>query len=116
MTDTLFPDEKLKHSYAEAFVSDSNDYFTAVPPTAINEPQWVSINPMLAAEMGLNTDFLQSNESLQLLSGNYIDASFHPIALAYSGHQFGVWAGQLGDGRAITLGELPVKQADGNQS
>lgn len=116
MTGTLFPDEKLGHSYAEAFASDSNDYFTAVSPTAINEPQWVSVNPLLAAEMGLNTDFLQSNESLQLLSGNHIDPSFHPIALAYSGHQFGVWAGQLGDGRAITLGELPVKQADANQS
>jgi uncharacterized protein YdiU (UPF0061 family) len=116
MTDVLFPSKKLKHSYAEAFASDSNDYFTVVPPTALSEPRWVSVNPLLAEEMGLNPEFLQNTESLQLLSGNHINPSLKPISLVYSGHQFGVWAGQLGDGRAITLGELSVKQADTNQS
>ena len=42
------------------------------------------------------------------MSGNFMTANVKPIALVYSGHQFGVWAGQLGDGRAMTLGELPV--------
>jgi uncharacterized protein YdiU (UPF0061 family) len=116
MTDVLFPSKKLKHSYAEAFASDSNDYFTVVPPTALSEPRWVSVNPLLAEEMGLNPEFLHNTESLQLLSGNHINPSLKPISLVYSGHQFGVWAGQLGDGRAITLGELSVKQADTNQS
>ena len=49
---------------------------------------------------------LNSPEMLQIMSANRAPAQAQPIALVYSGHQFGVWAGQLGDGRAMTLGEL----------
>ena len=68
----------------------------------------VSSNKLLAEELGIDPDNLDSPEMLEVMSGNFMTANIKPIALVYSGHQFGVWAGQLGDGRAMTLGELPV--------
>ena len=66
----------------------------------------VSINRALARQLGIDPEQLNSPEMLQIMSANTAPAQAQPIALVYSGHQFGVWAGQLGDGRATTLGEL----------
>jgi uncharacterized protein YdiU (UPF0061 family) len=76
--------------------------------TAVPEPHWIATSVSTARWMGLNPEWLHSAEALQILSGNpsptmaTAAASRWPL---YSGHQFGVWAGQLGDGRAILLGE-----------
>ena len=53
---------------------------------------------------------------LRLMAGDFSGTQLQPIALVYSGHQFGVWAGQLGDGRAMTLGELPVHNSNSGKS
>ena len=105
----LFTDHLQQHFYS-AFKTDDNHHCTAVVTQGLHEPTLVSSNKLLAEQLGIDPAQLTSPEMLQIMSGNQIPDASQPIALVYSGHQFGVWAGQLGDGRAITLGELPVKE------
>jgi uncharacterized protein YdiU (UPF0061 family) len=75
-------------------------------------PAWGAINHTLAADLGWPDAWHQSEPqpglpgALQVLAGNAVWPGMSPFATVYSGHQFGVWAGQLGDGRAMSLGEL----------
>jgi serine/tyrosine/threonine adenylyltransferase len=78
---------------------------TAVPTRALPEPRWAGRSTSLARGLGLEA-WLRSDVGLRVLSGTRIDGQPLPFASVYSGHQFGVWAGQLGDGRAHTLGEI----------
>jgi uncharacterized protein YdiU (UPF0061 family) len=71
----------------------------------------VKVNRELAGDLGLDPDELASPEGVQVLAGNAVPAGAEPIALAYAGHQFGSFVPQLGDGRAILLGEVVVKDA-----
>jgi uncharacterized protein YdiU (UPF0061 family) len=84
-------------------------FFTYLQPTPVPEPHWIATSVSTARWMGLNPEWLHSAEALQILSGNAVsdhgNGGSKPLATVYSGHQFGVWAGQLGDGRAILLGE-----------
>ena len=98
----------FKHTFYETFKDLSDLHFSPVIPNGLQEPIMVSVNALLASELELNPADFEGPEFLQLMSGNLQGSNISPIALVYSGHQFGVWAGQLGDGRAITLGELPV--------
>ena len=68
-------------------------------------PRWVATSPGLARELGWPADWADE-QALQVFSGNAVWAGMAPMASVYSGHQFGQWAGQLGDGRALLLGEL----------
>ncbi len=74
-------------------------------PTPLPTPYWVGQSAKLAAELGLEPEWMASDAWLQALSGNDVLPGTKPSSSVYSGHQFGVWAGQLGDGRAILLGE-----------
>ncbi len=98
----------FQHSFAEQFASEDNRFYSPVVPDGLQQPRMVSINPVLAERLNIDSQALAGEEGVALMSGNGLPANGRPIALVYSGHQFGVWAGQLGDGRAITLGELPV--------
>jgi serine/tyrosine/threonine adenylyltransferase len=69
-------------------------------------PYWVCRNAALARELGLSDEWLRHNEVLETLTGNHFPTGLQPTASVYSGHQFGQWAGQLGDGRALSLGQL----------
>jgi len=104
---TLFID-RLEHTYFERFKEQEDSHFSPVMASRLLDPIVVSSNKLLAEELGIDPDNLDSPEMLEVMSGNFMTANIKPIALVYSGHQFGVWAGQLGDGRAMTLGELPV--------
>jgi len=84
-------------------------FFAPVSPTRVRAPRVVKINRPLAAELGLDADELGSPEGAQVLGGNAAPAGADPIALAYAGHQFGVFVPQLGDGRAMLLGEVVGK-------
>jgi uncharacterized protein YdiU (UPF0061 family) len=79
-------------------------FYTVLAPQGVPQPHWVATSAPLAGELGL-ADWLASDDALAVLSGNRLPAGSTPIASVYSGHQFGVWAGQLGDGRALLLGE-----------
>ena len=80
-------------------------FFTELRPTPLPAPYWVGRSAGLAREIGLDEARLDSDDGLAAFTGNVPVAGTRPLASVYSGHQFGVWAGQLGDGRAILLGE-----------
>src|SRR3982751_5189770 len=63
-------------------------------------------NRGMARELGLQAEWLESQTALEAFTGNRLLPGSDPLASVYSGHQFGVWAGQLGDGRALLLGEI----------
>ena len=90
--------------WSHSFFELGEDFYAALHPTPLPAPYWVGRSPQVAAILGL-TPWLDSPDLLQALSGNRPLAGTRPLASVYSGHQFGVWAGQLGDGRAILLGE-----------
>ena len=86
--------------------------FSFVEPSRAGEPQLLAYSSELAASLGLSEKDCESQEFLQVFAGNSLLNGMKPFAMCYGGHQFGNWAGQLGDGRAITLGEL--SDTDGN--
>ena len=80
-------------------------FHTRLPPTPLPAPYPVAHSPEVARLLGLDPAWLATDDALQLFSGNALPAGGDTLASVYSGHQFGVWAGQLGDGRALLLGE-----------
>jgi len=85
--------------------------FTAeVLPTPVPSPYWVAQNPSFLKACGLPDAWLDNAEALAVFSGNGLWEGMTPRASVYSGHQFGHWAGQLGDGRALSLGEFATPQ------
>ena len=104
--------QRLKCHFFDHFKTSDIPFFSAVSPQPLDSPFWINCNVELAETLGVSATEFASNQCLQLMSGGLPDNDIKPISLVYSGHQFGVWAGQLGDGRAITLGELPVGNSD----
>ena len=92
--------------WTHSFAGLGPAFYTELPPTPLAEPHLVSANAKLAGELGIDMDWLLSQEAVEAFSGNAVLAGTRPLASVYSGHQFGVWAGQLGDGRAILLGDI----------
>lgn len=80
-------------------------FFTPLEPTPLPAPYWVGRNVAFGAELGLPAEWTESEAWLNALTGNRYLQGTNSYSAVYSGHQFGQWAGQLGDGRAITLGE-----------
>jgi uncharacterized protein YdiU (UPF0061 family) len=85
-------------------------FFARVDPAQPAEPRLIKLNQPLAGELGLDPDWLASAEGLGFLSGRTVVTGSEPIAMAYAGHQFGNFVPQLGDGRAILLGEVLDRQ------
>lgn len=83
-----------------------NACYSIVTPTVVARPQLIAVWSDVAELLNLTPEFCASNEFTQLVAGNRLLPSMKPYSMCYGGHQFGTWAGQLGDGRAITLGEL----------
>lgn len=81
-------------------------FFTRTAPTPVRDPQLVALNRPLAGRLGLDADWLASPEGIAMLAGNTLPKGAEPIAQAYAGHQFGGFVPQLGDGRAVLLGEV----------
>ena len=81
-------------------------FATECPPTPLPAPVWVAHNELLREELGLDKDLFRDESFLLAMAGSTLLDGSTPKASVYSGHQFGVWAGQLGDGRAISLGEI----------
>ncbi|MBD9555755.1 YdiU family protein [Ensifer sp. ENS03] len=96
---------------AEAFAFDNSyarlpqQFFARVAPTPVAEPWLIKLNKPLAEELGLDVATLE-REGAEIFSGNRLPAGADPLAMAYAGHQFGTFVPQLGDGRAILLGEV----------
>ena len=81
-------------------------FYARLDPTPVTAPRLVAINHGLAGILGIDADALASPEGVAMLAGNRVPEGAEPIATAYAGHQFGSFVPQLGDGRAILVGEV----------
>jgi uncharacterized protein YdiU (UPF0061 family) len=84
-------------------------FYARVAPTPVAAPRRIKLNRELALHLGLDPERLSSPEGVEVLAGKRVADDSDPIALAYAGHQFGHFTPQLGDGRAILLGEVVAK-------
>ena len=96
----------MTFSFDNTYARQPDRFYARVAPTKVREPRLVKINRALAELLSLDVAALASPEGAQLLAGNTLPPGADPIALAYAGHQFGGFSRQLGDGRAILLGEV----------
>ena len=80
--------------------------YSRVDPTPVAQPRLIAYSPEVAALLGIDSKEIESAEFAEVFGGNAVIEGMQPYAANYGGHQFGQWAGQLGDGRAITLGEI----------
>ena len=92
----------LENSYAAL----PERFYACVAPSTAEAPQLIKLNNELAENLGLDPEELRSPEGVQFLSGQEVAPGSQPIATAYAGHQFGNLVPQLGDGRAVLLGEV----------
>lgn len=83
-----------------------DSFFARVAPTPVAAPRLIKLNRPLAVQLGLDPDLLETPEGAEILAGKTVPPGADPIAMAYAGHQFGQFVPQLGDGRAILLGEV----------
>src|SRR5271169_6078761 len=81
-------------------------FLTRLRPTPVGAPRLVRLNTKLALDLGLDPERLATPEGVEMLAGNLVPQGGEPLAMAYAGHQFGTFVPQLGDGRAILLGEV----------
>ena len=96
------PQFKFDNSFARSLES----YFHYCDPEPTVAPKWLQFNHELAEELGLDPVTLDSDAGLAIFSGNETAEGSKPLAQAYAGHQFGGFSPQLGDGRALLLGEV----------
>jgi len=81
-------------------------FYARLAPTPVAAPRLIGVNAALARTLGIDPARLASAEGVAALAGNRVPGGAEPLAMAYAGHQFGNWVPQLGDGRAILLGEV----------
>tara|TARA_B100000678_G_scaffold250485_1_gene225347 strand:- start:1504 stop:2991 length:1488 start_codon:yes stop_codon:yes gene_type:complete len=101
----MMSDKKKLINFDNSYARLPKSFFECIKPTPVKEPKLVRFNKLLANEIGLNV--IEDNDILSdIFSGNIVPEGSEPIALVYAGHQFGYFVPQLGDGRAILLGEI----------
>ncbi|WP_205501652.1 protein adenylyltransferase SelO [Rufibacter psychrotolerans] len=106
-------EKEYKNEFVQAFPGDDSGnlkprqtpgmLYSKALPTPVNKVELLAWSEELAQELGIKKPTDQKD--IDILGGNHVAPTMYPYAACYAGHQFGNWAGQLGDGRAITLGE-----------
>lgn len=109
--------ERIRQPFIKKFPGDFSDnpmqrntpkvLFATTKPAGFDKPEMIAFNEALSEEIGLGTF---EDKDLDFLVGNNLPENIQTYATAYAGHQFGNWAGQLGDGRAILAGEIINEQ------
>jgi serine/tyrosine/threonine adenylyltransferase len=102
----LAPDVMLRIRFDNSYARLPERFYARLDPTPVASPTLLALNAPLAETLGIDPAALASPEGVDVLAGNRVPEGAEPIALAYSGHQFGQFVPQLGDGRAILLGEV----------
>ncbi len=97
-----YPSLAFDNSYARL----PEQFYTRQLPDPVSSPGLIRVNRALAGQLGIEPNWLESKTGVEFIAGNFIPAGADPIATVYAGHQFGGWNPQLGDGRAILLGEM----------
>ncbi len=93
-------------AFDNSYASLPDGFHARVEPTPVAAPRMIALNADLARLLGLDADALDRTEAVGWFAGNTLPAGAEPIAMAYSGHQFGGFSPTLGDGRALLLGEI----------
>jgi uncharacterized protein YdiU (UPF0061 family) len=92
--------------FAHSYAALPEGFFVRTRPTPVREPRLIRFNEPLAADLGIDCGALDVEEMAQVFAGNLLPEGADPLAMAYAGHQFGQFVPQLGDGRALLLGEV----------
>ena len=99
------PSTGIEFCFDHSYGRQLPDFCVSCDPAVFPDPQLLRFNSVLAEELGLDAEF-DSSLVARIFSGNELPVDAHPIAQAYAGHQFGNFVPQLGDGRALLLGEV----------
>jgi protein adenylyltransferase len=92
--------------FNNSFVTLPENFYTRMAPMPVAEPQIIRSNEALARDLGIDPAWLNSDQGMLTMAGNHVPDGAAPLAAVYAGHQFGSYNPQLGDGRAILLGEV----------
>ena len=98
--------QRIEFGFDNSYARLPDRFFVRQAPTAMPAPRLIRLNTPLATELGLDADALSAEGASDIFAGNRVPDDAAPLAMAYAGHQFGGFSPQLGDGRAILLGEL----------
>jgi serine/tyrosine/threonine adenylyltransferase len=99
--------QRLTAPTDNVFARLPGDFYTKMPPERVgSRPRLVHANPKAAAQIGLDPRHFSDLTFTEIFSGHVPFVGGEPLAMVYSGHQFGAWAGQLGDGRALLLAQV----------
>jgi uncharacterized protein YdiU (UPF0061 family) len=93
-------------TFNNSYASLPDAFYTRQSAAPAPNPEWIAANTDLAEGLGIDTGFLTSDAGLAMVSGQKLPQGSDPLAMVYAGHQFGGWSAQLGDGRALLLGEV----------
>ena len=93
-------------TFSHTYAALPERFYVRLQPTAVAAPALVAFNDSLAGEIGVNRSQLSDAQLAAICAGNHVPAGALPLAMAYAGHQFGSFVPQLGDGRALLIGEV----------
>ncbi|MGP5436254.1 protein adenylyltransferase SelO [Psychrobacter alimentarius] len=96
--------------YKNTYINLDTRLYHEQPPTPLENPRAGHFNEQVAQQLGWTDDEDLMARWVDILAGQYVPADFEPLAMAYAGHQFGQWAGQLGDGRGLLMAQVLDKQ------
>jgi len=97
---------KAQIPFENSYVRLPDRFYTRQDPARVPDPRLIRVNKDLARELAIDGDWLESAMGIDILAGNIVPEGAEPLAQVYAGHQFGGYSPQLGDGRAILLGEV----------
>lgn len=92
--------------YQNTYVNLDTRLYHKQPPTPLDNPKAGHFNTQVAEQLGFSDDDDLMVRWVDILAGQYVPTEFTPLAMAYAGHQFGQWAGQLGDGRGLLMAQV----------
>ena len=92
--------------FTNQYLTLGDKFYAKTRPTPVAAPGLIKLNKALAVDMGLSADDLGSQDGVNIFAGNLVPGGAEPLAMAYAGHQFGGFVPQLGDGRAVLLGDM----------
>lgn len=96
----------MQINFDNSYARELNGFYTPCQAEKVPAPRWIKFNHALAEELGLKAGVFETQGSAEIFAGNIVPPGAMPIAQAYAGHQFGNFSPQLGDGRALLLGEV----------
>jgi len=106
LTSAQTPEGEGSIAFDNSYARLPERFFAPVEPAPASDPRLIRVNAPLAARLGIDADWLSSPRGLAALAGLEPVVGAQPVAMAYAGHQFGNFVPQLGDGRAVLLGEV----------